>query len=174
MLKSNFEALARSIGTLLLPIVAKVLPYLNGITIAVERVFSGIARLLGIKLSDYVSSTKSASIDMDAMADASDNAASVLGNADKNAKKLKKSLSVLPFDELNQLNSDKDSSGSSSSGSGGATPHIPALDDALADAISNYQKVWDEAFGSMENKAQQVADKITDAQKSSKTYNRRN
>lgn len=163
MLKSNFEALARSIGTLLLPIVAKVLPYLNGITIAVERVFSGIARLLGIKLSDYVSSTKSASIDMDSMADASDNAASGLGNADKNAKKLKKSLSVLPFDELNQLNSDKDSSGSSSSGSGGATPHIPALDDALADAISNYQKVWDEAFGSMENKAQQVADKITDA-----------
>lgn len=163
MLKSNFEALARSIGTLLLPIVAKVLPYLNGITIAVERVFSGIARLLGIKLSDYVSSTKSASIDMDSMADASDNAASGLGNADKNAKKLKKSLSVLPFDELNQLNSDKDSSGSSSSGSGGATPHIPALDDALADAISNYQKVWDEAFGSMENKAQQVADKITNA-----------
>lgn len=163
MLKSNFEALARSIGTLLLPIVAKVLPYLNGITIAVERVFSGIARLLGIKLSDYVSSTKSASIDMDSMADASDNAASGLGNADKNAKKLKKSLSVLPFDELNQLNSDKDSSGSSSSGSGGATPHVPALDDALADAISNYQKVWDEAFGSMENKAQQVADKITDA-----------
>lgn len=163
MLKSNFEALARSIGTLLLPIVAKVLPYLNGITIAVERVFSGIARLLGIKLSDYVSSTKSASIDMDSMANASDNAASGLGNADKNAKKLKKSLSVLPFDELNQLNSDKDSSGSSSSGSGGATPHIPALDDALADAISNYQKVWDEAFGSMENKAQQVADKITDA-----------
>lgn len=163
MLKSNFEALARSIGTLLLPIVAKVLPYLNGITIAVERVFSGIARLLGIKLSDYVASSKSASIDMDAMADASDNAASGIGNADKNAKKLKKSLSVLPFDELNQLNSDKDSSGSSSSGSGGATPHIPALDDALADAISNYQKVWDEAFGSMENKAQQVADKITDA-----------
>lgn len=163
MLKSNFEALARSIGTLLLPIVAKVLPYLNGITIAVERVFSGIARLLGIKLSDYVSSTKSASIDMDSMADASDNAASGLGNADKNAKKLKKSLSVLPFDELNQLNGDKNSSGSSSSGSGGAAPHIPALDDALADAISNYQKVWDEAFGSMENKAQQVADKITNA-----------
>lgn len=163
MLKSNFEALARSIGTLLLPIVAKVLPYLNGITIAVERVFSGIARLLGIKLSDYVSSTKTASIDMDSMANASDNAASGLGNADKNAKKLKKSLSVLPFDELNQLNSDKTTKNSSSSGSGGATPHIPALDDALADAISNYQKVWDEAFGGMENKAQQVANKITDA-----------
>lgn len=163
MLQSNFEALGRSIGTLFLPIVAKVLPYLNGIVIAVERVFSGIAKLLGIKLSDYVASSKSASIDMDSMAEASDNAASGLGNADNNAKKLKKSLSVLPFDELNQLNSDKTTESSSSSGSGGANPHLPALDDALDKALSDYQKAWDEAFGNMENKAQQVADKITDA-----------
>lgn len=164
MLKSNFEALARSIGTLLLPIVAKILPYLNGLTIALEKTFSWVAKLFGIKISDYVSSTGKASVDMGDIADSTDNAASGLDNANDNAKKLQKTLSVLSFDELNQLNDNKTSSSSGSSGSGAlGSAHIPELDAAFDKALSDYQKAWDEAFANVENKAQAVSDKIVKA-----------
>ena len=164
MLKSNFESLARSIGTLLLPIVAKILPYLNGLTMALERTFSWVAKLFGIKISDYVSSTGKASVDMGDIADSTDNAASGLDNANDNAKKLQKTLSVLSFDELNQLNDNKTSSSSGSSGSGAlGSAHIPELDAAFDKALSDYQKAWDEAFSNVENKAQAVSDKIVKA-----------
>lgn len=164
MLKSNFESLARSIGTLLLPIVAKILPYLNGLTMALERTFSWVAKLFGIKISDYVSSTGKASVDMGDIADSTDNAASGLDNANDNAKKLQKTLSVLSFDELNQLNDNKtsSSSGNSSGGSLG-NAHIPELDAAFDKALSDYQKAWDEAFSNVENKSQAVSDKIIKA-----------
>ena len=164
MLKSNFEALGRSIGTLFLPIVAKVLPYINGLVMALERAFSWLAKLLGIKLSDYVSSTGKASVDMGDIADSTDNAASGLDNANENAKKLQKTLSVLSFDELNQLNDNKTSSSSGSSGSGAlGSAHIPELDAAFDKALSDYQKAWDQAFANVENKAQTVSDKIIKA-----------
>lgn len=164
MLKSNFEALGRSIGTLFLPIVAKVLPYINGLVMALERAFSWLAKLLGIKLSDYVSSTGKASVDMGDIADSTDNAASGLDNANDNAKKLQKTLSVLSFDELNQLNDNKTSSSSGSSGSGAlGSAHIPELDAAFDKALSYYQKAWDQAFANVENKAQTVSDKIIKA-----------
>ena len=164
MLKSNFEALGRSIGTLFLPIVAKVLPYINGLVMALERAFSWLAKLLGIKLSDYVSSTGKASVDMGDIADSTNDTASGLDNANDNAKKLQKTLSVLPFDELNQLNDNKNSDTSGTSGNtGGLSTHIPELDDALDKALSEYQKAWDEAFSNVENKAQSVSDKIVKA-----------
>lgn len=164
MLKSNFEALGRSIGTLFLPIVAKVLPYINGLVMALERAFSWLAKLLGIKLSDYVSSTGKASVDMGDIADNTNDTASGLDNANDNAKKLQKTLSVLSFDELNQLNDNKNSDTSGTSGNaGGLSTHIPELDDALDKALSEYQKAWDEAFSNVENKAQSVSDKIVKA-----------
>lgn len=164
MLKSNFEALGRSIGTLFLPIVAKVLPYINGLVMALERAFSWLAKLLGIKLSDYVSSTGKASVDMGDIADSTDNAASGLDNANDNAKKLQKTLSVLSFDELNQLNDNKTSSSSGSSGSGAlGSAHMPELDAAFDKALSDYQKAWGQAFANVENKAQTVSDKIIKA-----------
>lgn len=169
MLQSNFAGLARTIGTLFLPIVTKVLPYLNAITIAFQRIFSGIVKFFGINLSDYVASTGSASVDMGDIADSTEDAASGLNDANKNANKLKKTLSVLSFDELNQLNDAKASKSSSSSGSSGSAPHLPELDTALDKALSDYQKAWDEAFANMNNKANETADKIVSAFEKIKT-----
>ena len=67
MLQSNFSALSRTIGSLFIPIITKVLPYLNALVIAVQRVFSWVGKLFGINLSDYTASTGSAAIDMDAI-----------------------------------------------------------------------------------------------------------
>lgn len=160
MLQSNFSALSRTIGSLFIPIITKVLPYLNALVIAVQRVFSWVGKLFGINLSDYTASTGSAAIDMDDIADSTEDAASGLDSANNNAKKLKKTLSVLPFDELNQLNDAKTTKTKSSSGSGGVNPHLPELDAALDKALSEYQAAWDKAFEEMNNKANDTADKI--------------
>ncbi len=160
LLQSNFSALSRTIGSLFIPIITKVLPYLNALVIAVQRAFSWVGKLLGINLSDYTASTGSAAIDMDDIADSTEDAASGLDSANNNAKKLKKTLSVLSFDELNQLNDAKTTKTKSSSGSGGVNPHLPELDAALDKTLSEYQAAWDKAFEEMNNKANDTADKI--------------
>lgn len=128
--------------------------------------FAYIAKLLGIKLSNFVSSTGGISVDTSNIADDMDNASDSIDTANKNAKKLEKTLSVLSFDELNQLNDNSDSGNTSnpSSGSGnGGLGHIGALDAALDDALSAYQKAWDEAFKKMSNRANKMADAIVNA-----------
>ena len=166
MLQANFASLGRTIGSLFIPILQTVLPYINAIVIALQRMFAYIAKLLGIKLSNFVSSTGGISVDTGDIADNMDNASGAIDNANTSAKKLKKTLSVLSFDELNQLNDNSDSGSTSnpSSGSGkGGLGHIGALDAALNDALSAYQKAWDEAFKKMSNRANEMADAIVNA-----------
>lgn len=166
MLQSNFASLGRTIGSLFIPILRTVLPYINAIVIALQRMFAYIAKLLGIKLSNFVSSTGGISVDTSNIADDMDNASGSIDTANKNAKKLEKTLSVLSFDELNQLNDNSDSGNTSnpSSGSGNSgLGHIGALDAALDDALSAYQKAWDEAFKKMSNRANKMADAIVNA-----------
>ena len=165
MLQANFASLGRTIGSLFIPILQTVLPYINAIVIALQRMFAYIAKLLGIKLSNFVSSTGGISVDTGDIADNMDNASGAIDNANTNAKKLEKTLSVLAFDQLNQLNDNSDSGSTSnpSSGSGGGASHLPALDAALDDALSAYQKAWDEAFKKMSNRANEMADAIVNA-----------
>lgn len=165
MLQANFASLGRTIGSLFIPILQTVLPYINAIVIALQRMFAYIAKLLGIKLSNFVSSTGGISVDTSNIADDMDNASGAIDNANTSAKKLEKTLSVLAFDELNQLNDNSDSGSTSnpSSGSGGGASHLPALDAALDDALSAYQKAWDEAFKKMSNRANEMADAIVNA-----------
>lgn len=158
LLQANFANLARTIGNLLLPIVSKVLPYINALVIAIQRLFSWIGGLLGIKIGGFSSSIGSAATDFGDMEDAAGGIADSTGDAAKNTKKMADNLQG--FDKLNVINSQKDS-GSGGSGSGGGAGGL--LDDAFADAFSEYQLAWDKAFASMENSAQELADKITRA-----------
>ena len=89
-----------------------------------------------------------------------DDAEGALNGANDAAKKLKNT--VLGFDELNQLNDPTSGSGSGS-GSGGIGGGNPLLDEEIAKALADYQKAWDEAFDRMDNKAQQIADRICKA-----------
>nr|DAH98156.1 MAG TPA: minor tail protein [Caudoviricetes sp.] len=163
MLQSNFASLGRTIGSLFIPLITKILPYINAVVIAIQRMFAWIGKLFGIKLSDFTASTGSAAIDMGDIADDTENAADGLSNANNNAKKLKKTLSVLSFDELNPLTEKQDTSSTKTSGSSGTLPHIGALDDALDKALSDYQKAWDEAFKKMSNRTNEMADAIVNA-----------
>ena len=166
MLQSNFASLGRTIGSLFIPLITKVLPYINAVVIAIQRMFAWIGKLFGIKLSDFTTSTGSAAIDMGDIADNTENVSDGLSDANNNAKKLKKTLSTLSFDELNQLTEKQDTSSTNNSGSSGTLgtlPHIGALDDALDKALSDYQKAWEEAFKKMSNRANEMADAIVNA-----------
>lgn len=156
MLKQNFSNLARTIGNLFLPIIEKVLPYINGLVMAMQRLFAWVGGLLGINLSGINSSIGGASNGIEDLVGGADDAEDALNGANDAAKKLKNT--VLGFDELNQLNDPK--SGSSSGSGSGVGGGNPLLDAEISKALEEYQKAWDDAFDRMENKAQKIADKI--------------
>lgn len=158
LLQANFASLGTTIGSLFIPIIKKVLPYINALVISVQRLFAWIAGLFGIKLSNFVSSVGSASDGMGYIADEADSIANGFDNASKAAKGLRKTLRS--YDELNVAPDKNESSGA---GDGAGAGGIPELDMALDEILDEYQKAWDEAFANMENTANEMADKIVEA-----------
>ena len=185
LLTQNVNTLARAIGNIFLPIVQKVLPYINGLVIALQRLFVWLGKFLGIKsegggatggmsdaFADMADYSDDAASGTDAIADAADGANDALGNAADTAEKLKNT--ILAFDELNVLNSPNESSstgtggsGSGGSGTGGATGMNPGdmglLDNALSSLMDEYEAAWNAALDGLSNKAQEIADKIVAA-----------
>lgn len=159
LLEANFGNLARAIGSLFLPIVTKVLPYLNAMVIALQRLFSWIGSLLGIKMSGFGTSIGSAAADWGDMEDAAGGVADSTGDAAKNTKKMADNLQG--FDKLNVISTKSDSGSGSGSGAGGGVG--ADLTAAFDKAFEEYQQAWDAAFANVENSAQQMADKIQNA-----------
>lgn len=159
LLEANFGNLARTIGSLFLPIVTKVLPYLNAMAIALQRLFSWIGSLLGIKMSGFGTSIGSAAADWVDMEDAAGGVADSTGDAAKNTKKMADNLQG--FDKLNVISTKSDSGSGSGSGAGGGVG--ADLTAAFDKAFEEYQQAWDAAFANVENSAQQMADKIQNA-----------
>lgn len=166
-------SLARSIGNLFIPILTKVLPYINGFVIALQRLFQWIGGLLGIKFSSInsaIGGVNNSFGDMDesvgnvnsGLEDTEDD----LDKANKKAKKLRNT--ILGFDQLNVLADNSDDSSSSDKKDSGSDANIggggsPILDAAIADLLAEYEKAWEDAFKRMDNKAQTVANDITKA-----------
>ena len=159
LLEANFGNLARTIGSLFLPIVTKVLPYLNAMAIALQRLFSWIGSLLGIKMSGFGTSIGSAAADWGDMEDAAGGVADSTGDAAKNTKKMADNLQG--FDKLNVISTKSDSGSGSGSGAGGGVG--ADLTAAFDKAFEEYQQAWNAAFANVENSAQQMADKIQNA-----------
>lgn len=153
LLESNLGNLSRTIGNLFLPAVAKVLPYVNGLVIALQRLFTWIGSLMGIDLSEITSSIGSSEVDMSELLGDTEELTGNLDDATKAAEKLKKG--IRSFDELNVINTSDDAQGA-----GGTGLKEGLLDKAFLDSFSKYQKAWDEAFAKMENRANKFADKI--------------
>ena len=160
VLSSNIANLARTIGSLFLPVIANVLPYINAFVIALQRLFSWLGNLMGVETGSF---TESANTNLEGWADTADDVASGFDNASESAEKLKKT--VLGFDELNQLNDQNTgaSGGGGAGGLGGLGGGNPQLDAAISDLLDEYQKVWDEAFRNMSNRSEQLADEIVDS-----------
>lgn len=154
LLNSNFSNLSRTIGNLFLPVVSRVLPYVNGLVIGLQRLFTWVGNLLGIDISGITSAVGDSAFDIGELIGETDDLTGSLGDAAKAADKLKRG--IRGFDELNVITTQTDSYGALS-GTG-----LPSglLDDAFADAFSEYQKAWDEAFANMENRANDFADRV--------------
>lgn len=161
LLQSNFASLARTLGALFIPIITKVLPYINALVIALQRLFAWIGGLLGIKLSGFTSSVGGAAVDMGNFAESADDAAGGLGDAAKNAKKL--NGYIADWHEVNNMTSDQGKGSGGGAGGGGAGGGMPELDAALEAALAEYQKAWDKAFANMENRANELANTIVNA-----------
>lgn len=154
LLESNFANLSRTLGNLFLPVVSNVLPYVNGLVIGLQRLFTWVGNLLGIDLSGITSAVSDSAVDIGELLGETDDLTDSLTAAGNAAKKLKSNLQA--FDELNVITTQTDSS-SALSGVG-----LPSglLDTAFEKSFSEYQKAWDEAFANMENRANEFADKV--------------
>lgn len=170
--KQQISNVARAIGNLFIPVLQAVLPVINGVMIAFQRFVVFVGRLFGInysKIMDGISSGYSSMGDSigdvmdetDGVADSAGGIGSSLDDANKKAKKLQRT--ILGFDQINKLvdNTDTSSSGNSSTG-GGAGGGAGGIDlsGAIADALADYEAVWNKALAESENKAQAYADRI--------------
>lgn len=159
LLQSNFSNLAKTIGNLFLPVVSKVLPFVNGLVMALQKLFAWIGKLFGIKIADFSSSIGSMeNTSFEGLTDGIEDASNKLGNASKNAKKFKDHL--LGIDELNVISQDDQSTGGGAGSVGGAGGMGGLLDEAFLNAISEYDAAWNKAFENIQSKAQNVADTI--------------
>lgn len=146
--QTNLSNLGTSIGQLFIPLLSKVLPYINGVTIALQRLFVWIGNLMGIKidLDKFGEGYSEMGDDIDGVADS-------LDDATKAGKKFKSQLAG--FDELNNLTS----SANAGAAGAGMSGMIDLTDEIIA-ATKEYEKVWNEAFENMENEAVKIAEKV--------------
>ena len=158
LLEANFANLARTIGNIFLPIVAKVLPYLNAVVIALQRLAEWIVKLLGFEDFEWGGSGGIGGAEFDDLIGGIGDTEDSLNSASEAAKKLKTHL--LGIDELNVVNNDEDSGSSIIGGLGGSAG---LLESALDKILEEYQKAWDEAFANMEDRLDDFADKVAKA-----------
>ncbi len=171
LVKASFTNLARTLGELFIPIIAKVLPIINALLVALQRLAYFIGKLFGVKFKGSSGGKGGGGVfDFGADADALDDAAagagnlgSGLGHAADNAKKLRDHL--LSIDELNVYNEEEPSTGGGGGGGGGAGGGIDTglLESALDKILDEYERAWDESFNRMEERANRFADNVAKA-----------
>lgn len=153
MFKSNVSSVGTLIGQMFVPVVSKVIPYVNGLVIALQRLFTSLASAMGIKinLDDFSQGYSTLGEQLDDTSDSYDEATA-------SAKKYKNQL--LGFDEVYKLSEPAEDTGNA--GAGGTID----LTDEISKALADYEAVWNESFNDMSNKANEIADRITNAFKS--------
>lgn len=103
ILKAQVDQLSRAIGNVFIPLVNKMLPYLIAMAQMAREAAESLALFFGFTLPEVDYSATS-------------NISSDLQEANDNAKELKRTL--MGFDEINRLNSDKSGSGADAGGVG--------------------------------------------------------
>lgn len=149
---NNMKEVGMVAGQLFISILSKVMPIVNGVTIAIKRLLVNLASLMGVKI-DFESFGQSGYKDTsDGLEDISSGYQDVADSAKK------ATLSLMGFDEINKLQDDTSSSKSSSGGGSSID-----LTDDIAKAAADYEAAWNKAFANMENSAVAWADKIEKA-----------
>lgn len=159
MLQAGFKKLSLTIGSLFMPIVQKLYPYMNAMVMVLQDFAQWVAKLAGIKLGDTDGSRKTPEVPD--YSDAADNTDKVAKNMDKTAKKTKKAADNLQgFDIVNKLQDNSDSDSDDDDDDKNANID---LSKDISDALKNYEKIWDNAFKSNQNKAVELYKKMKKA-----------
>ena len=143
ILNEQFSRLSRETGNVFLPILAKVLPYLNAIVMVLTEIIAIIARLFGYKKEDYDY--------FETMADDIYDFSDGVGAAASGVEKLKRGLRG--FDKLNNITTPTAGSGGVGAGAGGIDP----------DLMNAFNKAYDDYFkkiSQVEMKATRIRDRI--------------
>lgn len=145
IMNEQWERLSRAVGNVFLPILSKILPYLNAILMVLTEIISAFATFLGFSTGDfdYFEDTTTDVQNLD----------KGLKSAGASAKKLKQGLRG--FDKLNVITTP--SAGGGGGGAGGGIGGInPKLLDAFNKAFDEYQK----KLQNIKMKATEIRDKI--------------
>lgn len=160
LLTLNFQSLSAVIGQ---GLIAGILPAIQALNALMSKLMqaANVFRnfmyvLMGKKLKGSQSGVSDIVSNLGGIETAGDDASSGLDDATSSAKKLKKALSVLPFDQLNQLSDNSDNSGTASKSLGSG------LGD-LADSFSGIQDSLDEVLTVDETPINKWAAKIRKA-----------
>ena len=145
ILSQQWERFTRALGNLFLPIVAKILPYLNAILMVLTEIINLVAGLLGFKIEDFdygVSGLSDSFLEMEES----------MNGASESAKKLKSGLRG--FDKLNVISTP--SSGASGAGAGGG------IDPEIMEAFNKAYEKYNSMLENVRMKANEIRDKILD------------
>ena len=142
-LRQQITSLSQAFGSLLLPALVKVLPYIQAFVELVNESVVALASLFGVKIQPVDFSSG-----LDAGAGAAEDMADGLDDASSAAKKLKQYTAG--FDELNVFNPD---SGSSSGGIAGGS----------FEGLFDIDKLWDESiFKNINDQVAELKEKLKD------------
>lgn len=136
-MKEQWDRLSRAVGNVFYPILQKILPYINGVLMALTEIFNLLASLLGFEMPEFDYS--GLSVTSDAALDLMDNLDGAGESADKLASKMK---GLRGFDKLNVINTPSSGGGGSVSGGGGSFVD-PKIMDAFNKAFENYDDMMD-------------------------------
>ena len=130
---------------------------MNAVVMVLQDFAQWVAKLAGIKLGDTDGSRKTPEVPD--YSDAADDTDKVAKNMDKTAKKTKKAADNLQgFDIVNKLQDNSDSDDDDDD----KNANIDLSKD-ISDALKNYEKIWDNAFKSNQNKAVKLYKKMKKA-----------
>ena len=143
ILNEQWTRLTRAVGNMFLPILAKILPYLNAILMVLTEIINTVASFLGFNIEEF-------DYGVSGMSDSFLELEESMNSAGESSKKLKSGLRG--FDKLNVIGDQKNS------GAGGAGGIDPKIMDAFNDAFDEYnQKLKD-----VQMKANKIRDAILD------------
>ena len=146
LLTMNLQVLSSTLGQGLVSAIAPVVGWLNALIKRLIQAATAFRTFMWTLFGKPLAAAKGVADDLlgsiDDSADAvgdlgsgAGGAADGLGSAGKAAKELKKQLTVLPFDELNQLAKDTDSASSGGSGGSGGGGGVGGLGDLDTDSL---------------------------------------
>jgi hypothetical protein len=158
ILAANFDLLKRAIGNSLIPMITWIMPYLNGIAIALTSIAQQIAAFFGFEMPDWKQTPIYSSDDIDYAEELSDSVDGVT----ESVKKYKNS--VLGIDQLN-LMSKQDTGGAGGAGGGSGGGGYAVLDKAIQDKTKKYMDEINKQVEQMTNKGKEFAEKIEDKMK---------